>query len=124
MKALIADDSATMRRMVRNVVQQFGIAEISEASDGAEALCAAGRSEYDLVIVDREMPRHDGVGVTARMRAAGCTAPIVMLSALDDAPTTRSAMDAGVDTYVTKPFSPDVLYQRIRETLGAHGAAG
>ncbi len=120
MKFLVVDDSVTMRRIIINSLQRIGYDECVEAGDGSEALEKFDPS-IDFVITDWNMPNIGGLDLVRRLREEGQTVPILMV-------TTRSARDdivaaanAGVNNYVVKPFSPQVLKEKIDQVLA--GAA-
>jgi two-component system phosphate regulon response regulator PhoB len=118
-KVLIADDEPNMRELVR-VTLETGRFEIVEAEDGDQALSLAQRECPDLVFLDWTMPGLAGIEVCARLRADPATADakIVMLTARAQAVDRSAALEAGVDDYITKPFSPVKLLEKVREVLG------
>jgi CheY-like chemotaxis protein len=123
MKALLIDDSHTMRAIGRAVLTELGSDEIREAGDGAEALAALDGFEPDLVVVDGRMPRMDGPTFIARYRAAGGRAAVVLtLTHADRAPIVPPGR-RGADIVLRKPFTPDLLSQRIDEALHAAPSA-
>jgi two-component system phosphate regulon response regulator PhoB len=118
-KILIADDEDAMRSLVR-ITLETGRCEILEAADGGVALELAREHLPDLVFLDWAMPVMSGVEVCERLRADPRTRslPIVMLTARAQQFDRRGAFAAGVDDYITKPFSPLQLLDKVRETLG------
>jgi two-component system chemotaxis response regulator CheY len=125
MKCLVVDDSATMRRIVVNSLKSIGIVETSEAANGAEALLACDAS-VGLVITDWNMPVMGGLELVKQLRGREQTAAIPILMV-----TTRSVRDdivqaaqAGISNYIVKPFTPQVLKEKIDQMLaGAAPAA-
>ena len=87
--------------------------EVVTAANGAEALAAASRHQPDLVVLDLGLPDIDGVEVVRGLRG-WCAAPIIILSGRTESADKVSALDAGADDYVTKPFSVDELLARMR----------
>ncbi len=122
MKFLVVDDSETMRRIVVNSLRRIGYTEIVEAEDGADALDKVGAT--DFVITDWYMPRLDGAMFTrtVRGRDATRTLPILMITARQGRADIGAALDAGVDSYLIKPFTPQVLREKIEAVLAARAA--
>jgi two-component system KDP operon response regulator KdpE len=111
-RILIVDDEPQILRALRInlTARQY---DVVTATDGTQALHAAGEDHPDLVVLDLGLPDIDGVEVIRRLR--GWTpVPIVVLSGRADSRDKVDALDAGADDYVTKPFSVDELLARIR----------
>nr|BBJ52013.1 DNA-binding response regulator [Streptomyces avermitilis] len=87
------------------------------AVDGADALEKATAYQPDLVVLDIQMPRMDGLTAARRIRGAGTTTPILMLTARDTVGDRVTGLDAGADDYLVKPFELDELFARIRALL-------
>ncbi len=117
MKVLVVDDSMTMRAIERGILEQLGLTDIVEAVDGEDALAKLPEFEPDLVLVDWSMPRMDGLAFVRRFRELHAQTPVIMVTAETDRERVVEAIKAGVSHYVVKPFTPDVLSQRIEETL-------
>jgi two-component system, chemotaxis family, chemotaxis protein CheY len=120
MKFLVVDDSATMRRIVINALQRIGFADAVEASDGQEALSLYDNS-FGFVITDWNMPNMSGTEFTKalRERADGRDVPVLMVTARSVREDILTAMEAGVNNYVVKPFTPQVLKEKIDALLPA-----
>jgi|SRR5690348_12859206 len=123
MRFLVVDDSATMRRIVVNSLQRVGFTEVVEAADGAEAL--EKLSGIDFLITDWNMPKVSGAELTRAVRARDdCRSlPIIMVTARSVRDDILTAMEAGVDSYVVKPFTPQVLREKIDAVLASRAAA-
>jgi two-component system chemotaxis response regulator CheY len=123
MKFLVVDDSATMRRIVINSLQRIGFSETVEAGDGQEAL-AKFDSSVTFVITDWNMPNMSGTEFTKvlRSRPDGGTVPILMVTARSVKEDILTAMEAGVNNYIVKPFTPQVLKEKIDALLPAAAA--
>ncbi|MDO4669009.1 MAG: response regulator transcription factor [Butyricicoccus pullicaecorum] len=121
---LIADDEARIRRLVSDFLRRDGHS-ILEAEDGAQALelIETRRAELGLVILDVMMPRIDGFGVLAAIRASdqGTPLPVMMLTARAEDTDELHGLEAGADDYVAKPFSPMVLAARVKTLLKRTG---
>lgn len=122
MRFLVVDDSATMRRIVVNSLQRVGFTDVVEAGDGAEAL--EKMDSIDFIITDWNMPKLSGAELTRAIRAREDTKglPVLMVTARSVRDDILSAMEAGVDSYVVKPFTPQVLREKIDAVLAARAA--
>jgi two-component system chemotaxis response regulator CheY len=123
MKFLVVDDSATMRRIVINSLQRIGFSDTVEAGDGQEAL-AKFDSSIKFVITDWNMPNMSGTEFTKvlRSRDDGRHVPILMVTARSVKEDILTAMEAGVNNYIVKPFTPQVLKEKIDALLPAAAA--
>lgn len=123
MRFLVVDDSATMRRIVVNSLQRVGFTDVVEAADGAEAL--EKLSGIDFLITDWNMPKISGAELTRAVRGRDDTRalPVIMVTARSVRDDILTAMEAGVDSYVVKPFTPQVLREKIDAVLAARAAA-
>jgi len=117
MKILLVDDSKTMRNIQKSVLGQLGYTEIEEACDGVDALSKVGAFEPELLLVDWNMPNMDGLTFVKKYRQTDKTTPIIMVTTETERARVVEAIKAGVNNYVVKPFTPDLLSQRINETL-------
>ena len=124
MKFLVVDDSATMRRIVVNSLKRIGYDSCVEAGDGQEALASFDAS-IDFVITDWNMPNMGGLDFVRALRAGdGPNVPILMVTTRSVREDIVQAAQAGVNNYVVKPFTPQVLKEKIDQVLGAlQGAA-
>jgi DNA-binding response OmpR family regulator len=118
MKILIAEDSATIRRLVAARLIAEGY-EVVEAADGQEALNLTRSSQPDLLVLDKVMPKLDGFEVVRTLRADPATeaVPIVMLTGRTGEEDVLGGLGLGVEEYMSKPFSPRELCARIRRVL-------
>lgn len=125
MKFLIVDDSATMRRIVINSLQRIGYDDCVEAGDGAEALERFG-PEIDFVITDWNMPNMNGLELVRELRARedGKTVPVLMVTTRSVREDILAAAQSGVNNYVVKPFTPQVLKEKIDQVLASTGKGG
>jgi CheY-like chemotaxis protein len=116
---LIVDDDPLIRRLIVTTLEDVAAFELVEAGDGLEALERAAAASPEIVFLDIDMPRLNGIDTVRRLRAEPTTADstIVMLTAVSDDSAERRAADAGADLFLTKPFSPlDLL--RLVDRLG------
>ncbi len=114
-RVLVVDDERAIRRFLRAALNAHGYI-IYEAANGQEALSAAAAERPDLVILDLGLPDIDGVEVTRQIREWS-QLPIIILSVREQESDKVSALDAGADDYLTKPFSIGELMARIRVAL-------
>ncbi len=113
---LIVDDDAGNRELLRIFLSKKGCA-VREAEDGEQGLRMAQAVDVDLVLLDQMMPKMGGFEVLVAVRATGNPVPVILLTAVSDPDAVVSAMAAGADDYVTKPFSLPVLWARIERRL-------
>jgi len=123
MKVMLVDDSRTMRNIQKGILTQLGYSEIEEAADGLDALSRVGAFQPELLLVDWNMPNMDGLTFVKQYRAKGGKSPILMVTTEAEKSRVVEAIKAGVNNYVVKPFTPDGLAERIRETLDRCKAA-
>ena len=118
-KILIAEDDPTVRALIQMTLDS-GASEILEVEDGKAALEVAHRDLPELIFLDWSMPGSDGLAVCRALREHPRTADIkiVMLTARSDAEDRAAGLDAGADDYITKPFSPVQLLDKVIEVLG------
>ena len=123
MKFLVVDDSATMRRIVINSLHRIGYTNTIEAEDGADALAKFDRS-VSFVITDWNMPNLSGTEFTKalRSRADGADVPVLMITSRSVRDDILTAMEAGVNNYIVKPFTPQILKDKIDAILPAAAA--
>jgi two-component system KDP operon response regulator KdpE len=114
-KILVVDDDPQIRRVLRTTLVVQGY-EVADARSGEDALEKLREGKYDLILLDMNMQGMDGIETCRLIRANSDTA-IVMLTVRDTERDKVSALDAGADDYVTKPFSTPELLARIRAAL-------
>ncbi len=122
MKILIVDDSSTMRRIIGNVVMQLGHAkeDFDEAEDGVAAWKLLETKQYDIVLTDWNMPNMNGLDLVKKIRGGGAhqKTPIIMITTEGGKGEVITALKAGVNNYIVKPFSADVLKEKLDGVLG------
>ena len=114
-RILLAEDEVALRDFVSRNLRARGF-EVLEASNGLEALAVWEREDPRLLILDIMMPRMDGLEVCRRVRERSAV-PIIVLTALDAESDKVTALDLGVDDYLTKPFGVEELLARVRAVL-------
>jgi len=121
---LIADDEFDLRMIVSDLLQSKGFETIL-ASDGEEALAAAIRERPRLIVLDLSMPKMDGYAVVRRLRELPDLkdTPVIAFTAHALKGDDEKALRAGCDSYVSKPFQPEVLLAEINRLLSPRPAA-
>jgi two-component system chemotaxis response regulator CheY len=120
-KALVVDDQLTMRALVRSGLQNIGFSDIREASDGEEGLRELVQRPANLVISDFNMPKLDGLGFLRAVRSHPPTAStaFIMLTGRADKELVQRAVQFGVNNYLVKPFTVQVLREKIEQVFGS-----
>jgi two-component system KDP operon response regulator KdpE len=114
-KILVVDDDPQIRRVMRTTLVVQGY-EVADARSGEDAIEKVREGKYDLILLDMNMEGMDGIETCREIRASSDVA-IVMLTVRDTERDKVSALDAGADDYVTKPFSTPELLARVRAAL-------
>lgn len=115
MKVLVVDDSRTLRRLLIRELNGMGITQITEAGDGNEALTKIRADQFDLVLLDMEMPDLDGLEVLKAVKADPDLSylPVIMVSSVDQFEKTVECVQLGAEDYLPKPFNPILLRARV-----------
>ena len=108
----IEDDDRIAQPLAEDLRHQYHVVDI--AGDGIKGWQYAQSSAYDLILLDWMLPYLDGITLCKRLRSAGCTAPILILTARDTTTDKVIGLDAGADDYLIKPFEPEELAARVR----------
>ena len=119
-KILLAEDEDAVRTLVRETIRDDSRYRLLEARNGKEALEIARREKPDLILLDIIMPIYDGFEVCRQVKSDPVTkeTTIIMLTALTQESDREMAKSMGADGYLTKPFSPTSLIQKVEEALG------
>ncbi|MEW6211977.1 MAG: response regulator transcription factor [Acidobacteriota bacterium] len=116
MRILLVEDEPSAARMLAKGLREHSFA-VDVARDGEAALLHAFDNDYDLVILDVNLPRKDGFAVCRELREEGFNAPVLMLTARDAVSDRVTGLDAGADDYLIKPFDFHELLARVRALL-------
>lgn len=116
MRILVIEDDRAIASVLERSLKEESYA-VDVASDGVEGEWLAIENTYDCIILDVMLPRKDGFAVLKAVRAAGIATPVLMLTARDQVHDKISGLDTGADDYLTKPFSLDELFARVRALL-------
>jgi DNA-binding response OmpR family regulator len=122
-RVLVVDDSSTIRHLLTFALGQEGF-DVSSASNGEEALASIRRQLPDVVITDAVMPLLTGYDLCRELRNDAGLSPqphVIMITDSGQEVDQHRAEKAGVDEFMTKPFSPSALRARVREILDGHG---
>jgi two-component system chemotaxis response regulator CheY len=119
LKILAVDDSPTMRRIIVNTLNRAGYQDVTEASDGKDALAKLKVDKFDFVITDWNMPEMDGLQFVTNLRSSTeyKLLPVLMVTTRSVKEDIVEAMKAGVNNYIVKPFTPDTLKEKIEQVL-------
>ncbi len=116
MKILVIEDEEKIARALQRGLEQERFS-VEIVFDGAAGLAAAEADGYDVIILDRMLPEMDGMEVCRRLREAGDTTPILMLTAKDQVRDRVAGLNAGADDYLVKPFAFEELLARLHALL-------
>ena len=116
MKVLVVDDSTTMRRIICNTLNTaLHTPEILEAGDGEEGLkLFKGNQDVDIILTDWNMPKMNGLAFLEKVREINTEVPVVMITTEAEKQNIVTAIKAGANTYVVKPFTPEVLQEKLQ----------
>ena len=123
LKILAVDDSPTMRRIIVNTLKRAGYENVTEASDGKDALAKMKVEQFNFVITDWNMPEMDGLTFVSQIRSLDefKDMPILMVTTRSVKDDIIEAMKAGVNNYIVKPFTPETLSEKIGQVLKSVG---
>ena len=117
MKILVVDDFSTMRRIIRNILKQIGFENIDEAEDGKQAFGKLKSEHFDFVFSDWNMPNMTGIELLQAVRSDPeiSALPILMVTAETEKEKVLEAVQSGVNNYIVKPFTADILMEKINK---------
>ncbi len=120
MQVLTIDDSATMRKIIKDFLGKMGDFTITEAENCDDALKKLAATKMDLILVDWNMPGMTGIDFVKTVRGISSLAntPIVMITSNAEKEQVLSAVMAGVNAYIVKPFTADIFTQKLSEVIG------
>lgn len=116
-RILVVDDMSTMRRIIKTILNQLGYSNIDEAENGKQALAKLKKERFDFVITDWNMPEMDGLELVKAIRADEelKTLPVLMVTAEAKKENVMEALKAGVNNYIVKPFTPEILKEKMEK---------
>jgi two-component system chemotaxis response regulator CheY len=122
LKVLIVDDSSVMRKIIERSLRQAGLelAEVLEASNGAEALAEVQKGSLDIILSDINMPVMDGLEFLRNLAGmeAAKGVPVIMITTEGSEARVVEALSAGAKGYLRKPFTPEQVKERVMPLLG------
>lgn len=124
MKLLVVDDSSTMRRIIKNTLSRLGYENVLEGEDGVQGWTVLNENPgIGMLITDWNMPEMNGLELVKKVRADARFAdlPIIMVTTEGGKTEVITALKAGVNNYIVKPFTPQVLKEKLAAVLGTEG---
>ena len=121
MKLLVVDDSSTMRRIIKNTLARLGYKDILEGADGVEGWSQMDSNpDIEMLITDWNMPEMNGLELVKKVRADERfrDTPIIMVTTEGGKAEVITALKAGVNNYIVKPFTPQVLKEKLGAVMG------
>lgn len=124
MRILVVDDSSTMRRIIINTLNKIGFKDIVEASNGHEGIDRLSAGGIEMIITDWNMPEMSGIDFIRHVRREPACAklPVLMVTTNAAKDDIVQALQAGVNNYVIKPFTPETLREKIDAVLSKEAA--
>jgi two-component system chemotaxis response regulator CheY len=116
LRVVLADDSKTMRQLLKTILAGLGLDIVGEANDGKQALALTTQHQPDLVCLDVEMPNMGGIDALAKIRAKYPQIKIIMVTGQADRNTVRQAASLGASGYILKPYLPEQVETALRKT--------
>ena len=117
MRVLLVDDDSRLRQVLARLLRAGGFDSIDEAGDGQEAMGILERACVDLILTGCRLPRMDGISLVRALRARSDQTPVIMLSGQADPHTIVLAVMAGANNYLPRTIHPDMLLEKISQTL-------
>jgi len=118
---LVVDDSSTMRRIIKNTLSRLGYEDVLEGEDGLQGWAALNENpDVGMLITDWNMPEMNGLELVKKVRADArfVDLPIIMVTTEGGKAEVITALKAGVNNYIVKPFTPQVLKEKLAAVLG------
>jgi two-component system chemotaxis response regulator CheY len=124
LKLLVVDDSSTMRRIIKNTLARLGYKDILEGEDGVQGWAVLNENpDMGMLITDWNMPEMNGLELVKKVRADARfrDLPIIMVTTEGGKAEVITALKAGVNNYIVKPFTPQVLKEKLAAVMGIEG---
>ena len=121
MKLLVVDDSSTMRRIIKNTLSRLGHKDVLEGADGVEGWSVLDANpDVEMLITDWNMPEMNGLELVVKVRADDrfTDLPIIMVTTEGGKAEVITALKAGVNNYIVKPFTPQILKEKLGAVMG------
>ena len=117
MRVLIVDDSAVVRRILTGMFKRLNVVDIDQAENGQVAVDKVSETDYDLVLLDWNMPEKLGIEALEEIRESGNDVPIIMVTTESEKDNIIKAIRAGANSYIVKPFVPGVVLDKIKKVV-------
>jgi two-component system chemotaxis response regulator CheY len=116
-RILTVDDMATMRKIIKSLLNQLGYTNVDEAENGKEALVKLKQNKYDLVLLDWNMPEMDGITLLQEIRKDPQLKdiPVIMVTAEAKKENVLLAIQSGANNYIVKPFTAETLKEKLEK---------
>lgn len=118
---MIVDDSSTMRAILKMILSKLGAKQLRLCSDGTEAFESFRKNAADIVITDWVMENMSGIELVKRLRdpkkSPHASVPIIMVTSNAAREEVMEALEVGIDNYLTKPVTPEAVYDRISQVI-------
>jgi two-component system chemotaxis response regulator CheY len=124
LKLLVVDDSSTMRRIIKNTLSRLGYEDVLEGEDGLQGWTVLNENtDIGMLITDWNMPEMNGLELVKKVRGDSrfSDLPIIMVTTEGGKAEVITALKAGVNNYIVKPFTPQVLKEKLAAVLGTEG---
>jgi len=121
LKLLVVDDSSTMRRIIKNTLARLGYKDVLEGGDGIEGWEQLDSNpDVEMLITDWNMPEMNGLELVKKVRADKrfVDMPIIMVTTEGGKAEVITALKAGVNNYIVKPFTPQILKEKLAAVMG------
>jgi len=121
LKLLVVDDSSTMRRIIKNTLARLGYKDVLEGADGVDAWeYLDDHPDVEMLITDWNMPNMNGLELVKKVRSDPrfTELPIIMVTTEGGKAEVITALKAGVNNYIVKPFTPQVLKEKLGAVMG------
>lgn len=117
-KVLLVDDSRTVRQLLKLVLMKHLVCQVTEASDGMEAVKCMDRNSFDLLITDINMPVMNGLSLIRKIRGEmQLSVPIIIVTTMGGEKDRDTGLELGADSYVTKPINSTALLREAAQLL-------
>lgn len=126
MKLVVVDDSSTMRRIIKNTLSRLGYDDVLEGENGVQGWEQMDANpDVNVLITDWNMPEMNGLELVKKVRADSrfTDIPIIMVTTEGGKAEVITALKAGVNNYIVKPFTPQVLKEKLEAVLGTNDGA-
>jgi two-component system, chemotaxis family, chemotaxis protein CheY len=119
-KLLLVDDTKSVHAFVKELLRKRTDFLITDAFNGQEAIniIQSSESDFDLVLLDWEMPVKDGLDTLKNLRTMGSALPIIMMTTRNSPDDIAKILELGASEYLMKPFTADILFEKIEFALG------